>query len=100
MSGEELFYSLQKLCVKFKVTRGQWPYRRILVFDPVLKANFDLIFKVFNLHSKKSWYVRVCCHFGGLWGHGGLHMTSEVTYDLRLEVSDLNYLYSCASLAL
>ena len=41
----------------------------------------------------------MCCHFGGLWGHGGLQMTSEVTYDLRFELSDLNDLYSHAFLA-
>ena len=36
---------------------------------------------------------------GGLWGHDGLQMTSEVTSDLKIELSDLNYLYSYASLA-
>ena len=31
-------------------------------------------------------------HFGGFWGCGGLQMTSEATYDLRFELSDLNCL--------
>ena len=31
-------------------------------------------------------------HFGGLRGHCGLLMTSEDTYEVRFELSDLNYL--------
>ena len=37
--------------------------------------------------------------FGGLWGHGDLQMTSEVKADLKIELSDLNYLCSHAYLA-
>ena len=36
---------------------------------------------------------------GGLWGHCGLNKTSEVKADLKIELSDLNYLCSHASLA-
>ena len=38
-------------------------------------------------------------HLGGLWGHCGLQMTSEVKADFKIELSDLNYLCSHASLA-
>ena len=30
-------------------------------------------------------------NFHGLWGSSGLQMTSEVTVDLKIELSDLNY---------
>ena len=29
-------------------------------------------------------------HFGRIYGHGGLQMASEVEYDLRIKISDLN----------
>ena len=38
-------------------------------------------------------------HFGGVWGHGDLQMTSEVASDLGIELLDLHYLCSCVSLA-
>ena len=38
-------------------------------------------------------------HLGGFWGHGGLQMTSEAKADLKIELSDLNYLCSNAYLA-
>ena len=31
------------------------------------------------------------CHLGGLWGHGGLQTASEVKFELRFEISILNY---------
>ena len=38
-------------------------------------------------------------NLGGLLGHDGLQMTSEVTSDLKIELSDLDYLCFHASLA-
>ena len=38
-------------------------------------------------------------HFGGPRGHGGLQTASEVTCDLGIELSDLNYLCCHVSLA-
>ena len=38
-------------------------------------------------------------HFHGLGGSSGLQMTFEAEADLRIELSDINYLYSYASLA-
>ena len=36
---------------------------------------------------------------GGLWGHGGLQITSEITSDHGIELGDLNYLCSHVFLA-
>ena len=64
----------------------------------VSEANFDLRFEFSNLN-----YPGTCVHvvsdsrLGGLWGHDGLQMTSEVTSDLKIELSDLNYLFVHAS---
>ena len=44
-------------------------------------------------------YIASESHFHGLWGCSGLQMTSEVKADLKIELSDLNYLWSHASLA-
>ena len=38
-------------------------------------------------------------HSGGLWGHCGLHMTLEVYYDLKFELTGLNNPCSSAYLA-
>ena len=38
-------------------------------------------------------------NLGGLLGHDGLQMTSEVTSDLKIELSDLDYLCFHVSLA-
>ena len=58
------------------------------------KSNF--IFEISNLNYPGI-YVHVASnsHLGGLWGQ----MTSEVTSDLKIELSDLDYLGSHASLA-
>ena len=58
----------------------------------VSEANFDLRFEIRNLKYPGT-YVHVVSNspLGGLWGHGGLQMTSEVTSGLRFEISNLNY---------
>ena len=33
-------------------------------------------------------------HFGGLWGHGGLHTASEVNSDFGIKLSDLGSISS------
>ena len=75
------------------------PLTDILVGSEAMTASkwhqrsYDLRFDISNLYYP-SIYVHVASnsHFGGVWGHGGLQMTSEVTSDLGNELSDLNYL--------
>ena len=52
---------------------------------------FDVRFEIRNLIYREN-YVHVASNhqFVGLWGHGGLQMTSEVASDLELEISGLN----------
>ena len=64
------------------------------------KAKFDLRFEICTLDCP-GFYVHIASnsHFDGLWGHGGLQMTSKVNDDLKIELNDLNYYCSHASLA-
>ena len=61
---------------------------------------FDLRLKIRNLHYPGI-HVHVASnsHLGGLLGHDGLQMTSEVTSDLKIELSDLDHLCPHVSLA-
>ena len=63
-------------------------------------ANLNFIFEISNLNYPGI-YVHVASNslLGGLWGHDGLQMTSEVTSDLKIELSDLNYLCDQAYVA-
>ena len=56
-------------------------------------ADFDFIFEISKLNYTYN------SHLGGVLGHYRLQMTSEVASDLRLELSDLKYTCSLASLA-
>ena len=65
-----------------------------------LEVKFDIRFDKSNLNYPGIYvYIAWNSHFGGLWGHSSLHMTSEVTSDLRFEFSGLNNPCSSASLA-
>ena len=63
-------------------------------------VNFKLRFEISNLNYPGN-YVHVVLNtlFGGLRGHEGLQMTSEVATDLKFEISGLNNPCSSASLA-
>ena len=63
-------------------------------------ANFNIILDTSNLNYPGI-HVHVASnsHLGGLLGHDGLQMTSEVKADLKTELSDLNYECFHASLA-
>ena len=64
------------------------------------QRSYDLRFDISNLdYPGIHAHIASNSHFGGLWGHGDLQMTSEVKADLKIELSDLNYLCSHASLA-
>ena len=58
--------------------------------------SYDLSFEISNLE-----YPGIHVHIvsNGLRGHGSLQTTSEVTSDLKIQLSDLDYLCSHASLA-
>ena len=57
------------------------------------KVKFDLRFDISNLdYPGIHAHIASNSHFGGLRGHGDLQMTSEVKADLKIELSDLNYL--------
>ena len=60
-----------------------------------LDVKFDLRFDSINLNYPDI-YVHIAWNslFGDLRGHSGLHMTSEVTSDLKFELSGLNNLCS------
>ena len=62
--------------------------------------NFNLRFETSNLNYPGN-YVHVVLNtlFGGLRGHEGLQMTSEVATDLKFELSGLNNPCSNASMA-
>ena len=64
------------------------------------KAQFDLKFETSNLDNPGI-HVHIASksHFGGLLGHGGLQIASEVTSGLRFELTDLKYLCSHVSKA-
>ena len=63
-------------------------------------ANFNIILDTSNLNYPGIHvHVAFNSHLGGLLGHDGLQMTSEVTSDLKIELSDLNYPCSHASVA-
>ena len=59
------------------------------------QGSYDLRFDISNLD-----YPGIHVHIASnsLRGHGGLQTTSEVTSDLKIQLSDLNYLCSHASL--
>ena len=61
--------------------------------------NFNLRFEISNLNYPGK-YVHVVLNtlFGGLRGHEGLQMTSEVATDLKFEISGLNNPCSSAPL--
>ena len=59
-------------------------------------VNFNLRFEISNLNYPGN-YVHVL--FGGLRGHEGLQMTSEVATDLKFEIIGLNNPCSSAFLA-
>ena len=63
-------------------------------------VKLDLRFDISKL-KYPGIYVHVASdgNLCGLWGHGSLHMTSEVTYDLNIELDGLNYLCYYNSLA-
>ena len=64
------------------------------------KAQFDLIFETSNLdYPGIHVHIASNSHFDCLLGHGGLQTASEVTCDLGIELSDLNYLRSHVSSA-
>ena len=64
------------------------------------QRSYDLRFDISNLdYPGIHAHIASNSHFGGLWGHGDLQMTSEVKADHKIELSDLNYLRSDASLA-
>ena len=64
------------------------------------QRSYDLRFDISNLdYPGIHAHIASNSHFGALWGHGDLQMTSEVKADLKIELSDLNYLCSHASLA-
>ena len=44
-------------------------------------------------------HVAFNCHSGGLWGHCGLQIASEINGDLKFELLDLDYLCCSVSLA-
>ena len=48
-------------------------------------VKFDLRFEMTNLNYHGI-HVHIASdsHLGGLWGHGGLQMTSEVKADLKI----------------
>ena len=55
------------------------------------KAKFYLRFDASNLNYPGIYlHIAWNSHYGGLWGHSGLQMTSEVTSDLKFELSGLN----------
>ena len=60
-----------------------------------MEVRFDLRFNTSNLNYPGI-YVHIAwkSFFGGLGGHSGLHMTSEVTSEIKLIFSDLNTLCS------
>ena len=61
---------------------------------------FDNKIEVWNLkYPDIHVHITSDCHVGGLWGHCGLQKTSEVKANLKIELSDLNFLCSHASLA-
>ena len=63
-------------------------------------VNFKLRFEISNLNYPGNYvYVVLNTLFGGLRGHEGLQMTSEVATDLKFEISGLNNPCSSASLA-
>ena len=60
------------------------------------RRSFDLRFEISNLY-----YPGINVHIAsnGIQGHGGLQTTSEVTSDLKIQLSDIDYLCSHVSLA-
>ena len=64
------------------------------------EVKFDLRFDASN-PNYPGIYMHIAwnSHYGGIRGHSGLHMTSEDTFDLKFELSGLNYLCSSISLA-
>ena len=61
---------------------------------------FDLTFEMSNFYYLgMGMLVAFNLHICGLRVQSGLQTASEVIYDLRIEVSDLNYLCCHASLA-
>ena len=71
-------------------TRGQWPLR-----PAATSARRNRHVMLYDLYYLEI-YVHIAynSHFGGLLGHGGLKMASmasEFKFDLRFEISNLNY---------
>ena len=60
------------------------------------RRSYDLRFDISNLDYPG---IHVHIAFKGLRGHGSLQTTSEVTSDLKIQLSDLNNLCYHASLA-
>ena len=74
-----LFFQLQRSKLE-----GNGPIDEGAAMMVVSETNFDLRFEFSNLNYPGS-YVHVASNslLGGLWGHGGLQMTSEAKSDLR-----------------
>ena len=59
------------------------------------QRSYDLSFEISNLEYPGI-HVHIASNglrgHGGLRGHSGLQTTSEVTFDLKIQLSDLDYL--------
>ena len=59
------------------------------------QRSYDLRFDISNLDYPG---IHVHIAFNGLQGHGGLKTTEEVTSDLKIQLSDLDYLQGVSQL--
>ena len=61
----------------------------------ISEVKFDLRLETSSLkHPDIHGHIASDGHLGGLGGYGGHKMNSEVKADLKIELSDLNYLCS------
>ena len=72
---------------------ASWGHGDLMATSTASDIEFDLRFEIRSLIYPGN-YVHVASNhqFVGLWGHGGLQMTSEVASDLKFEISGLNTL--------
>ena len=70
-----------------------WGHGDLITTSTASDIKFDLIFEISNLiYPGNNVHVATNHQLVGLWGHGGLQMTSEDATDLKLEISGLNTL--------
>ena len=73
-----------------------WPLRPWQPPDSLNGLRYQFWPWIWNKQPLLPWEPCACCldHFGGLWGHGDLEtasMASDVNFNLRFEISNLNY---------